>query len=270
LCHFGSTRFIWEKTRPATDTSPEKDEPHWKEAMEFETWDPVYSQILDGFGYGRDGDERARDLLADLYSEMGAGEPGNTVERTLSSLDFEGRTVAIAGGAANLEDDLGVVEDASAVVAASDAASRLRNEGFDVDCMVTDLDGTPETARELTRDGVPVAVHAHGDNIPALETHVPTFAVDAVVPTTQARPTGPVRNFGGFTDGDRAAFLADELGAGELVFPGWRFDDPDVTAEKQRKLAWAARLLRWLEQRRGERFDVLDGRREELDVSTFE
>ncbi|MFC6736148.1 hypothetical protein ACFQEQ_07845, partial [Halolamina salina] len=73
-----------------------------------------------------------------------------------------------------------------------------------------------------------------------------------------------VRNFGGFTDGDRDAFLADALGAGELRFVGWQFDDPDVGELKARKLHWAERLLYWLETRRGERFVVLDGRREEL------
>ena len=45
------------------------------------------------------------------------------------------------------------------------------------------------------------------------------------------------------------------------------FDDPGVGPTKRRKLAWAERLLYWLERRRGERFDVLDGRREAIDRS---
>jgi len=36
---------------------------------------------------------------------------------------------------------------------------------------------------------------------------------------------------------------------------------------KARKLDWAARLLRWLERRRNERFGILDGRRPELDAA---
>ncbi|CDK38752.1 hypothetical protein BN903_46 [Halorubrum sp. AJ67] len=39
---------------------------------------------------------------------------------------------------------------------------------------------------------------------------------------------------------------------------------------KARKLDWAARLLRWLERRRGERFAVLDGRREAADEALEE
>ena len=64
---------------------------------------------------------------------------------------------------------------------------------------------------------------------------------------------------------DRAAFLADHLGAARLSFPGWDFDDPGVGAEKRRKLRWAARLLAWLERRRDERFSVLDSRRGALE-----
>jgi len=131
--------------------------------------------------------------------------------------------------------------------------------------MVTDLDKNPETARELSHEGVPVAVHAHGDNIAAIERYVPSFALDSVLPTTQAAPTPPVCNPGGFTDGDRAAFLADACGAGRLVFPGWTFDDPSVGPEKARKLRWAERLLALLEERRGERLAVLDGRREGIE-----
>lgn len=234
--------------------------------MEFDTWEPVYRRILDDFGYDRAGDERARDVLAGLYRDLAGAD--ETVERTLAGLDFEGRTVAIAGGAPTLDEELETVERASVVVAASNAAGVLREAGYEIDCVVTDLDGVPGTARELAAEGVPVAVHAHGDNVPAIESYVPTFDAGAVIPTTQARPAGPVRNFGGFTDGDRAAFLADELGAGRLLFPGWNFDDERVTPAKRRKLSWAARLLGWLERRRGEQFGVLDGRRDELEPPT--
>ena len=64
---------------------------------------------------------------------------------------------------------------------------------------------------------------------------------------------------------DRGAFLADHFGAARLVFPGWDLDDLSVGSEKAHKLAWAERLLAWLERRRGERFTVLDGRREAIE-----
>jgi len=150
------------------------------------------------------------------------------------------------------------------VFAASTAVDVLANAGVAVDLMVTDLDKNPETARRLTERGTPVAAHAHGDNVPAVREHVPTFDREHVLATTQAEPVDAVYNFGGFTDGDRAAFLADHLGAAELVFPGWDFDDPAVGEQKAKKLDWAERLLYWLEGHRGDRFGVLDGRRETI------
>ncbi|MFC7045955.1 6-hydroxymethylpterin diphosphokinase MptE-like protein [Halobacteriaceae archaeon GCM10025711] len=223
--------------------------------MEFDEWEPVYEAILADFGYPRAADERARDLLDGLCRPF---DP--------SRLDVAGRTVAVAGGSPTLADEIDEAADADVVVAASVAADVLADHGVGVDLMVTDLDKNPGTARELTERGTPVAVHAHGDNVPAAREHVPTFDVDNVLPTTQAAPVGVVRNFGGFTDGDRGAFLADHLGAGRLVFPGWDFDDENLSPSKRRKLGWAERLLRWLERRRGERFAVLDGRRDAIDL----
>ena len=223
--------------------------------MEFATWEPVYEAILADFGFDRVADERARDVLADLARPFDHDR--------LASIDDA--TVAVAGAGPSLSGEVDRAGDADVVVAASTAADVLLDAGVAVDCMVTDLDKNPDTARELTEEGVPVAAHAHGDNVDAVREHVPTFDADHVLATTQAAPRGPVENFGGFTDGDRAAFLADHFGAAELVFPGWDLDDPDVGRVKAKKLAWAERLLRWLERRRGERFAVLDGRRRGID-----
>ncbi|MFB6256280.1 MAG: 6-hydroxymethylpterin diphosphokinase MptE-like protein [Haloplanus sp.] len=219
--------------------------------MEFSRWEPIYELILADFGYDRDGDERARDLLAEHARPFDAGR--------LSSLD--GATVAVVGAGPSLEADADRAAGADAVVAASTAADRLRAVGVETDLVVTDLDKHPATVAALTDEGVPVAVHAHGDNRPLLREWLPECDPTNVLATTQAAPSGPVVNHGGFTDGDRAAFLADAFGAGSLRFPGWDLDDPDVDAAKAEKLRWAERLLAWLERRRGDRFDLLDGRR---------
>ncbi|WP_232685649.1 6-hydroxymethylpterin diphosphokinase MptE-like protein [Halobacterium zhouii] len=224
--------------------------------MEFDDWEPVYEEILADFGYDRAGDERARDVLAEYVDPF-----------DVSRLNCTGKTVAIAGGASSLTDDdeLEVAASADAVFAASTSVDVLGDAGITVDLMVTDLDKNPGTARRLTESGTPVAAHAHGDNVTAVREHIPTFERENVCGTTQAAPVERVANYGGFTDGDRAAFLADHCGAAELVFPGWDFDDPGVGPEKARKLGWAERLLYWLEGRRGERFGVLDGRRRGID-----
>jgi len=229
--------------------------------MNFPTWEPVYETILDDFGFDREADEQARDLLAELLASDSCFD--------LDGVDWTGRTVAVAGAGPTLPDEVDRAAAADVVVAASTAVARLHEAGVAVDCMVTDLDGNPDTVRALTAEGTPVAVHAHGDNLPAVREHVPALDASAVIPTTQAAPAGPVRNVGGFTDGDRTAFLADHCGADRLVFPGWDFDDTSVDPMKRRKLGWAERLLYWLERRRSDSFAVLDGRRADIDDSAL-
>jgi uncharacterized Rossmann fold enzyme len=230
--------------------------------MDFEDWEPVYRSILADFGYGRDADRAARDRLAELL----AGEKLFDTE----SFNWKDRSVAIAGDGPSLATDIETVRDAPVVVGTAGASASLRARDIGVDCVVTDLDTRPALVCDMTHEGVPVVVHGHGDNLEALERYVPRMKPTAVVPTTQAAPSQRVENFGGFTDGDRAAFFADAMGAGRLVFPGWDFDDPAVGEEKRRKLRWAARLLGWLEQRRGESFRLLDGRRGEIEAALAE
>lgn len=218
--------------------------------MEFDEWEPVYEAILADFNFDRSADEHARDILAEF------AEPFDSTR-----FDASGATVAIAGAADTLSDELDVADAANVVFAASTAADVLDDAGITVDLLVTDLDKNPETARAYTQAGIPVAAHAHGDNIPLVREHVPTFDTSNILGTTQAAPIDAVYNVGGFTDGDRAAFLADHLGAEELVFPGWDFDDDSVDGMKAQKLEWAERLLYWLETRRGDSLGVLDGRR---------
>ncbi len=223
--------------------------------MQYREWQPVYNAIIADFGYDQQADAHARDELAAVLADE---HP-----LSLSSLTFPG-TVAVCGAAPSLAGDLSRVRTADHVIAASTAVDVLRDAGIAVDCMVTDLDKNPGTARDLSHAGTPVAVHAHGDNVRALHDIVPTLTAASILPTTQVAPRDPVGNPGGFTDGDRAAFLADHGGADHLVFAGWLFDDPTVSAEKAKKLMWAERLLYWLELRREDHFSILDGRRDRI------
>ncbi len=227
--------------------------------IDWAEWEPVYESIRADFGYDRAADERARDRLAQLTIPF---------DRARGTIPGAG-AVAIAGAGPSLTDDASLERTAAAtaVVAASTAADRLREHDIAVDWLVTDLDKNPETVRRLSEAGTPVAVHAHGDNVDLVESVVPRCEPGSILPTTQVQPAGHVVNVGGFTDGDRAAFLADALGAASLTFVGWDFDDTSVDRTKARKLQWAERLLYWLERRRGERFSVLDGRRRVIDTS---
>ncbi|MEA1869387.1 MAG: 6-hydroxymethylpterin diphosphokinase MptE-like protein, partial [Euryarchaeota archaeon] len=110
------------------------------------------------------------------------------------------------------------------------------------DVIVTDLDGTIEDIISASRKGSFVVVHAHGDNIPAVESVVPLLSWK-VLGTTQAEPFDGIYNFGGFTDGDRCVFLAKASGAASVMLFGFDYDDPDVNDVKKKKLRWAKRLI---------------------------
>ncbi len=118
----------------------------------------------------------------------------------------------------------------------------LDAQGICPDAVFTDLDGATDRLLELNESGTIVVIHAHGDNMPLLRYWVPRFK-GPVVATTQSAPLKNVYNFGGFSDGDRAVFAADELGAEHITIIGFDLDDENVDPVKRGKLSWARKLL---------------------------
>ena len=199
--------------------------------MDFAAWEPHYREILDYFGFDRAGDEEAARLLASLL------ECDNLL--SLASI-VDGNEVTVCGNAPCLKDEL---EKIAGIVFAADAAAEvLDSHGIFPDAIFTDLDGADNRFIELNREGTIVVIHAHGDNMPLLRHWVPRFP-GKVVGTTQATSLPHVYNFGGFTDGDRAVFAAEELGASQVHLVGFDLDDKDVDPLKRGKLVWARKLL---------------------------
>ena len=200
--------------------------------MEFDEWEPYYLEILEHFGITQAEDERAARILASLLKKDDC--------RLLSTL-CRGETVTVCGNAPCLSLELDRIEGR---IFAADAASEvLRRSGIRPDAVFTDLDGATDDYLAMNNEGTIMVIHAHGDNIPQLLYWVPLFC-GPVVGTTQARPYPPLHNFGGFSDGDRAAFAADALLAERIQFVGFNLDDQDVEPMKRGKLQWARRLLR--------------------------
>lgn len=209
--------------------------------MEFDVWEPFYEKILEEFGYSREDDRRSARFLD--------GRIGHFDSSRLDAF-FRDETVAVVGDAPSL--DASCVPGDAVVVAADGAAKRLSEAGVCPDVIVTDLDGAPTHAAEASHEGTVVAVHAHGDNTDALGRYLSEFDAPNVVGTTQTDPRDfdSLYNFGGFTDGDRAVFLADAFGAARTVLVGFDFEAAE--GEKREKLRWARRLLRVLSEKRDE------------------
>jgi len=199
--------------------------------MEFRDWEPHYREILDYFGFDRAGDEEAARLLASLL-------PRDNL-LSLAALTCD-NPVTVCGNAPCLKDELDKIN--GVVFAADAAADVLDANGIYPDAVFTDLDGASDRLLALNEEGTIVVVHAHGDNIALLKHWIPRFN-GPLVGTTQSTPLPHVHNFGGFSDGDRAVFTADELGAEQITLIGFDLDDKDVDPVKRGKLFWARKLL---------------------------
>ena len=204
-------------------------------------WSRQYGRIAAEFGYSSQEDARAASILA----EMLPGPPPTDRLRDILS----GRTVVCAGAGASLLDALPHIVASSAPCIAADSALRpLLQYGILPDIVVTDLDGDIDALVQAADQGAMTVVHAHGDNADRLDM---VRRLPGCMGTAQTAPTGYVQNFGGFTDGDRAAFLASRFGARRIILCGMDMAGPvtvwsNSTPEKPRKLRAAARLLEWM------------------------
>lgn len=199
--------------------------------MNYEAWAPLYDEILDYFQFDREADAEAAALLSALLPRD-----------DLAALDslIRGQAVTVCGNAPILPNELDRVS--GVVLAADGAADVLYSHGIRPAAVFTDLDGATEVFFEMNREGTVMVVHAHGDNMRLLRAWVPDFE-GPLVGTTQGPPISNVHNFGGFSDGDRAAFAADHFGASAVTFAGFNLDDASVDPIKRGKLLWARRLL---------------------------
>ncbi len=205
--------------------------------MEFGRWEPFYERILEDFGFSRQQDEA---VAAELDRLLGGSRVGPEALRPI----LEGREVTVAGNGPTVDKDIDRAR--GVLVTADEATSVALARGMEPAILVTDLDGDVADQVRANAAGTVAVVHGHGDNGPAVRTWAPRFSGQTVA-TTQSRPGGRLENFGGFTDGDRAVFLADHFGAARLRLVGFDFERPspkDVDVRgKQRKLDWAYILL---------------------------
>jgi len=217
--------------------------------MRWEVWEGFYRRIVAEMGYSVEDDRAAALELRGLLLRHGHLSPGD--------IEIDER-VYVFGAGPSLEDALEEGEfDDGTLIAADGATSALLRRGLVPDIVVTDLDGRIEDILTAREEGAKVVVHAHGDNVERLRRWVPELV--PVLGTCQVEPLDVVHNFGGFTDGDRAAFLAEALGAREVTLIGfdfngrvgrwskpWLSENVPAWEEKERKLRFAEELLRWL------------------------
>jgi uncharacterized Rossmann fold enzyme len=206
--------------------------------MEYPDWREHYEEILRDFGYDPESDRASAAVLEARLPDPSAG---------LARLQrLAGRSVTVLGPAPLAPQDTGTLRMAETIIVADSAAPAALEMGLEPCVIATDLDGEIESIAAFSRRGCVVVVHAHGDNAQSIAGGW-NFGV-RTVGSCQCQPFGRLRNFGGFTDGDRAALLAEHFGASTIELVGFDFDKPIVKAGgdydiKARKLRWAHHLI---------------------------
>ncbi len=209
--------------------------------MDWENWKQWYNQIVENLDLDPEEDTRAARLLLEREGHRG-GEP-----ELLDNL-IRGRDVMVFGPAPFSIRDFGDVVK----ISAGSTTDQLVDMNIWPDIIVTDLDGDVPAQIEANKKGAIAVLHAHGDNIKAITDWVPGFS-PPMIGTTQAEPFPGIYNYGGFTDGDRAVFLAIHFGARRIILKGFDFDNPmgkpilDMEL-KLKKLGYAKQLIAWAEK----------------------
>ena len=187
-----------------------------------EVWHQIYTYIRGRLKLSFDLDQKATDILSSILDSM-----PNTVEVDHLKRITLNRRVFVLGPAPSIDRDfrraeaLGLLHGC-ALISVDGASSYLYEIGVVPDIIVTDLDGNPQHIAYLNSRGSTAIVHGHGDNIDEVVLWVQKLS-GPVIGSTQAEPRPHVYNFGGFTDGDRALYIAYALGVREVFLGGMDF-----------------------------------------------
>lgn len=227
--------------------------------MKFIDWFPYYQSIRLQFGYSTQKDQEAANILSRMIKRK-------ALDTNVLQNKIAGNPVMVIGSGPGLERNIKFIKRNTKFVkiVANGAAQALIERNIKPNIVVTDLDGNPSFLQKAEKMGSTMVVHAHGDNINRLKKLVPKFK--RLIGSTQVMPVQNVYNFGGFTDGDRCVFLAEEFGAREIVLVGMELGDRvgryskeaivDIELKKK-KMKAGKRLLEMLaKQSRSQLFDT--------------
>ena len=227
--------------------------------MDWKYWKPWYDKIISDFGYDPQKDLDSSIALNDFLR--------NRVEKN----DFENLKKLIKGNiifiyecGPSLPDHLKLLTRSSLSlqnfthISADGATSALLEYNIIPNIVVTDLDGDISDLIRSNKEGSITLIHAHGDNLDKIRQHFSSFP-GKVMGTTQNKPLSLVKNYGGFTDGDRCIYLAEAMEASKIILFGFDFGniigkfskpylekDEEGSEIKLKKLHWAEILIQEL------------------------
>jgi len=220
--------------------------------MKYSEWKSFYDQIILDLHLDKEKDETSSQIFDQLINSYSTHYISDD---TLLSL-IQGKNVCVFGAAPTLLEDIfdhKEVFDNTINIAADGATTALIKYNIIPDIIVTDLDGViADQLRANERQSI-LIIHAHGDNISIVQKTLPKIQ-GPYFGTIQTNPLSyrNVKNFGGFTDGDRAVFIADHFKAQNIILVGfdctakpgfYSFQIQQNQSRKRKKLEWCQKLL---------------------------
>jgi len=191
--------------------------------MFYEEWEPIYKKIVRDFNFNIEDDKKTAQVLNKLLENKKNLCSVNKVENVISN-----KEVVIFGAGHSLKNSIHNykkrLED-KVKISADGATTALLECNMHPNIIVTDLDGEISDQIKANSKGSITVIHAHGNNINEINKYTTKFE-GAVLGTTQTDPNpyDNVHNFGGFTDGDRAAYLAVHFHARKIYLVGFDFN----------------------------------------------
>ena len=220
--------------------------------VNLDEWWPWYQKIVTQFKYDIHADQKAAVILSNLIFKSSINP--SSMEKFITD-----KPVIVFGAGPSLKQNLyqlrkeGILNRFSIISADGATTALLKVATLTPQIIISDLDGNIKDLIQANRLGSIMVIHGHGDNIAKLKKYVPKLR--NIIGTTQAKPTSNVFNFGGFTDGDRAAFVASSMNPRLLVLAGMdlgknigEYSKKKIKSydEKLMKLQFCKHLLEWL------------------------
>ncbi|WP_156769902.1 6-hydroxymethylpterin diphosphokinase MptE-like protein [Caldivirga maquilingensis] len=176
----------------------------------------VYMRVMSGLGLNFSNDAKA----AELASHYCSGDPDQ-----LWSLNWETVTIYMPpyAGEPNPRGLIIAVEGYT--------LRRLLNDGVVPDIVVTDFDYEPDSL--IGFKGIVIG-HAHGDNVNAYVKYA--RHVSRLIPSVQVWPVDCSILVPGFTDGDRAVYLAAYMGSRRITVRGFNPDAPIKRSDEVKRM----------------------------------
>jgi uncharacterized Rossmann fold enzyme len=203
-------------------------------------WKKKYHEILKELNYSEKKDKESSIILNSILKKT-------NVNKKIISL-IKGKTVFVIGSGPSLASAIPKLKNYKKIVkiAADSSIKPLVANGIIPDIIVTDLDGDIKTLKKIGKTNSIFVVHAHGDNIEKLDF---VKKLKNCIGPTQSTPFDKIKNYGGFTDGDRGVFLANHFQAKKIILLGMDFGDQIGKYSETRK---SDRKIKMMKLKRGE------------------